>query len=77
MDAAVALEKHLLSAGEDIPVDVPQVIPLGISAILGKLLGKPEIRRPVQPRDEPIDHGFRDQVKPRYGSQRRWVQKSL
>jgi hypothetical protein len=56
---------------------VPEVIALGISAIFRELLGKPEIRRPVKPRHEPIDHRLSDKVQPRDGGQRGWVEEAL
>jgi hypothetical protein len=63
--SAVPLEEALIGAGEDIPIDVAKVVALAISAILGELLGEPEIRGAVETRYEPIDHGLGDKVEAR------------
>jgi hypothetical protein len=62
--SAIFLEEALTGAGKDIPIDVAQVVALAIGAILGELLGEPEIRRAMQSRDEPIDDGLSDEVEP-------------
>ena len=73
----IALQEAAVGAGEDVPIDVAQVVALGISAVLGELLGEPEIRRPVQSGDEAIDHGLRDEVEAGDGGERRGIEEAL
>src|SRR5207344_3327131 len=59
----IALQKTAVSPREDIPVDMPKIVPLGISAVFSELLRKSEVRRPVKPRNEPIDNSLSHQIK--------------
>src|SRR5215469_9914333 len=43
--AAVPLEKALAGAGKNVPINVPEIVPLRVSAVLCEFLGEPEIRR--------------------------------
>ena len=60
--AAIALEEALLGAREDVPIDVAEVVALGVGAVLGEFLGEAEIGRAVEPGDEAIDDGLGDEV---------------
>ena len=71
--SAVFLQKAFIGAGEDVPIDVAQVVALAVRAVFGKLLGEPEIGRPVQSRDEAVDHGLGDQVEARYRGEGRGI----
>ena len=64
---SIALEEAAVGAGEDVPIDVAQVVALGVGAVLGELLGEAEVRRAVESGDEAVDHGLGDQVE-----RRRW-----
>ncbi len=57
---AVAFKECLLRPGEDVPVDVSKIVPLGVGTILGKFLREPKVRRSVQSGYEPIDYGLGD-----------------
>ena len=50
--AAIALQIHALGSGENVPVDVPQVVAFGVGAVLGELLAEAEVRRTVQTRTQ-------------------------
>ena len=63
--AAVALQIRALGAGEDVPIDVPQIVAGRVGAVLGELLAEAEVGGPVQSRDETVDHGLGDQVEVR------------
>ena len=71
--AAIALQVAALGAGEDVPVDVTQIVALGVGAVLGELLAEPEIGRPVQAGDETVDHGFGHQVQAGDAGQNRGI----
>src|SRR3974377_930218 len=57
--SAIALEEAAVGAGEDVPIDVAQVVAFGVCTILGELLGETEVRRAMQPGDETVDYGLR------------------
>ena len=48
--AAIALEEAFVGAREDVPIDVAQIVALGVSAVLGEFLGEAEIGRAVEAR---------------------------
>ena len=62
--AAVALEEARVGAGEDIPIDVAQIVARRVGAILGEFLGEAEVRRAVEAGDEAIDDGLGDRSRP-------------
>ena len=67
----------MLRAREDVPIDVAEIVALGVGAILGELLGEAEIGRAMEARDEAIDDGLGDEVEARMearvaGSRKRW-----
>ena len=75
--AAIAFEVHALRAGEDVPIDVAQVVAGRVGAVFGEFLAEAEIRRAVQSGHEAIHHGLGDQVETVDGSERSWIEKSL
>ena len=74
---AIAFEEAAVGAGEDIPVDVPQVVALGVGAVLGEFLGEAEVRRAVEPGDEAVDDGLGDQVEAGDGGESGGVEEAL
>ena len=42
--ALIPLQEALVGAREDVPIDMPQIVPFRIGTILRELLGEPEIR---------------------------------
>ena len=67
----------MVGAGEDVPIDVAQVVALGVGAILGELLGEAEVGRAVQAGDEAIDDGLGDEVEAGDGGERGGVEEAL
>jgi hypothetical protein len=60
--AAIALQIHALAAGEDIPIDVAQIVTRRVGAVLGELLAETEIGGAVQAGDEAVHDGLGDEV---------------
>ena len=60
--AAIALQVGALGAGEDVPIDVAQIVAGRVGAVLGELLAEAEIGRAVQAGDEAVDDRLGDQV---------------
>src|SRR5215471_19303678 len=56
---------------------MPKVVSRRISTILRKLLAKPEIRRPVQPRDKPVNYGLGNEIEPVDGSESGRIEEAL
>ena len=54
-----------------------EVVARRIGAVLGELLGEPEIGRAVQAGDEAIDHGLGNQVEAGDGGERVGVEEAL
>ena len=75
--AAIPLEIGALGTGVDVPVDVAEIVAFGVSAVLGELLAKAEIRRAVQPRDKSLDHGLGDKIEAGDTGERRGVEEAL
>ena len=71
--ALVAFEEAAVGAGEDVPIDVAEVVALGVGAILGEFLGEAEVRRAMESGDEAVDHGLGYQVEAGDGGERRGV----
>ncbi len=71
--AAVSFEKRFFGAGEDVPIDVPQIVAGRVGAILGELLAESEIGGAMQAGDETIDHSFRDEIQMRDSGEKRGV----
>src|ERR1019366_5388762 len=72
--ALEALQIKALRAGENVPIDVAEIVSLNVLLILGELLAEAELRRAVQPRDTAIHHRLRDKVERRYGRQYRGIE---
>ena len=75
--AAIALQVTAVGPREDVPIDVPQIVSRRVSPVLGELLREPEVRRPVEAIDKPVDHGLGHQVKPGNGRERVGIEESL
>src|SRR5205085_11647604 len=75
--ASIPLQIAAIGARENIPIDVPQIVTLRVSPILRELLAKSKIRRPMQPRDEAVDHSLSNEVKRRNSREGSRIQKSL
>ena len=75
--ALESLQVETLAAGEDVPIDVAQVVALHILLVFGELLGETEFRGTMQARDEAIHHRLRDEVERRDGSEDRGIEKRL
>ncbi len=71
------LQIETLGAGEDVPVDVAQIVALHVLLIFGELLAETELRRTVQSRDEPVHYRLRDEVERRNGSEYCGIEKLL
>ena len=56
------LHVQAIRAGEQLPIDVPQVVPLGIFAVRGELDRKPDERTPVQAVHKPFDDAASPQL---------------
>jgi hypothetical protein len=51
-----------IGARKEPPVDATHVIPRHVRTMLGKVSGRPEIRRAMQPLNESFDNDFRAQL---------------
>ena len=60
--AAVALEVHPLGTGENVPVDVAQVVSGSVGAVFGEFLAESEIGGAVQARHKAVDYGLGYQI---------------
>ena len=60
--AAIALEEAFIGPREHVPVDVAEVVALGVSTVFGKFLGETEVGRAVEAGDETVDYRLGDQV---------------
>jgi hypothetical protein len=75
--ALVAFQVAAVGAGEDVPIDVPEIVALGVGAVLGEFLGEAEVRRAVEAVDESVDDGLGDEVKRGDGGKCRGVEEAL
>ena len=71
--AAIALQVSALGAGEDVPIDVAQIVAGRVGAILGEFLAESEVGRTMQARDKAVHHGLGDQVQVRDAGQERRI----
>ena len=67
--AAIALEIAAFGAGKKIPIDMAQIVPRRVGAVLGELLAEAKIRRAMETGDEAIHHCPGEQVKARNAGQ--------
>ena len=75
--AAIALEEAAVGAGEDVPVDVAQVVAFGVGTVLGEFLGEAEVGRAVEAGDEAVYDGLGNQVEAGDGCEGGGVKEAL
>ena len=72
-----ALEVDALGAGEDVPVDMAEIVAFDVLAVFGEFLRKAESRGAVQAGHEAIDHGLGDEVERGDGGEDGGVEEAL
>ena len=68
------LDLELVGAGEDLPVEVPQVVTGRVGTVLGELDAEPLEGRPVRARREPLDDHLGAKLETREASERLGVE---
>ena len=58
----VFLQVVAIGARVQLPVDAADVVAGHVAAMLGEIHRRAEVRRPVQPVDEPVDDRLREQL---------------
>ena len=72
-----AFEVDAVGAGEDVPVDVAEIVAFDVLAVFGELLAEAEGGGTVQAGDEAIHNGLRDEVEGRDGGEDGGIEESL